>query len=528
MQFNFSDRASFEAFGSHPPRLDVATASEAANLNEAEQVDVLGSTAISADEPAPPSFHFDEEPAAKAEAPDMQVIEPSIARDLKTGFSFASFAGGLASFAWIGGAIGVPLSTYGIDAILAMDPAMQTGLLALAFGPAVLLWVGASAAGEAMKARAIAQHLAQFAQDPHYPIAVGEARAQRLSETVKTEIESLNDAVATALHRLQELESAAQRNTNLFETAVVSSRETSAQMAADFAREREDLLALNADMRNQTETLSHSIGRQVRLMREASKLVKVEIEASEDVLTSHLSAFQASAETLAHNTAAFRDSADAAEHATSSLNHTMGAMLEGLGEATRLTDAARQSAAQASMAATETATVLKDHTQTAVIEVKRAAHFIRQETLAMQGAANETLTRLQAAADAARAASEESEAAADRHAAKIENRLNALAQTIKAKPAAPAPAPVARGPAQRPIEAFAAQVKAEAAVRTVVQPRPAAPVSACAATGQNGRRLLVRRFRRHAEARSGSDFESQCDRNHHRRRRRFRPRARRC
>src|SRR5262245_22371124 len=125
MQFNLSDRASFEAFGSRPPRLDIASIDEAANLNEAEQVDVLHSASISADEPAP-SFNFADEQAPNARVHETPVIEPSISRELKTGFSWAAFAGGLASFAWIGGAIGVPLSTYGLNAILAMDPAMQT------------------------------------------------------------------------------------------------------------------------------------------------------------------------------------------------------------------------------------------------------------------------------------------------------------------------------------------------------------------------------------------------------------------
>lgn len=459
MQFNLSDRASFEAFGN--PR---ASVDEAANLNEAESVDALHGATISADEPEANNYNFAEPEPFGSTADEAPVIEPSIARDLKGGFSFASFAGGLASFAWIGGAIGVPLSAYGLNAILAMDPAMQAGLLALAFGPAVLLWVAASAAGEAMKARRIAAHLAHFAQDPHYPIAIGEARAQRLSHTVKTEIESLNDAVATALHRLSELEQAARRNAGLFESAVVSSREVSAQMAVDFNREREDLLSLNADMRGQTDTLSHSIGRQVRLMREASKLVKVEIDAAEDVLESHLASFKTSADVMAQRTADFRDNAEAAENATASLNNTMGAMLEGLGEATRLTDAARQSAAQASIVATETANALKDHTQSAVIEAKRAAQYIREETVAMQNAASDTLARLQAAADAARAASEESQAAADRHSAKIEQRLTALAQTARTpKPAlAPvaaqtraqeAPRPTYAAPVQQPVRA---------------------------------------------------------------------------
>ena len=80
-------------------------------------------------------------------------IEPQRADKVKTGFSWAGFAGGLAALVWIAGAIGGPLSYFGVDAVMAMDPAMQAGLIALAFGPALLFWVAASAAGEALKAR---------------------------------------------------------------------------------------------------------------------------------------------------------------------------------------------------------------------------------------------------------------------------------------------------------------------------------------------------------------------------------------
>ena len=57
---------------------------------------------------------------------------------------------------------------------------------------------------------------------------------------------------------------------------------------------------------------------------------------------------------------------------------------------------------------------------------------------AMREAAAETLMKLQDAANAARMASEESQAAADRHTAQIEKRLSALASTAGAKKAAPA------------------------------------------------------------------------------------------
>lgn len=384
-------------------------------------------------------------PAAEAPA----TIQPETPR-AGGGFSWAGFAGGLAAFVWIAGATGGPLSYYGVDAVLALDPAMQAGLIALAFGPALLFWVAASAAGEALKARRLAAEL--LSQKASFPFEAGESHAQRLSQTVKTEIEAINDAVANAMTRLAELESIAQRNARLFDDAVAATRENTEAMSQALRNEHDALMTLNGDLKGQTETLAHSIGRQVRLMREASKLVKTEMDAAEDALESHLAAFGASASVLGERTAALHEAAHSASSATASLNTTMTGMLDGLAEATRLTDAAKKSTEQAVLAANETASAVRETTRSAVFEAKRAAQLIRAEATAMQDAAAETLARLQEAANAAREASLESQAAADRHAASLEKHLGALAATAGAK-RAPAPAPraaEARAPERQP------------------------------------------------------------------------------
>ncbi len=382
---------------------------------------------------------MDSEPDLTAEDPvvsedEPTVVEPETQTKVKTGFSWAAFMGGLTAILWIAGAVGGPISYFGVDALMTMDPAMQAGLIALAVGPALLFWVTASAAGDAMKARRIAAHLTQrMSTEQRFPTEETEQQAKQLTETVKGEIESLNDAVSSALNRLAELESAAQRNAHLFGEAVAASRENVETMTHALKSERDAVVALNDDLKDQTETIAHSIGRQVRLMREASKMVKTEIVAAEDALESHLASFTASATVMGERTAHFHVVADKASAATSSLNGAMTEMLEGLAQATRLTETAKKATAEAVMAANETAGAVRETTRTAVFEAKRAAQLIRAESVAMQEAANDTLAKLQSAASAARAASVESEAAADRYTATIEKRLNALASTAGAK-----------------------------------------------------------------------------------------------
>ena len=386
------------------------------------------------------------EPEAANEAITLGEFEPTATQTMlaleqpqtttdtvKTGFSWAGFAGGLAAVTWIAGAIGGPISYFGVDGVTGMDPAMQAGLIALAFGPALLFWVAASAAGEALKARKLAVELTRMARESRLPIDATESEAQRLTNTVKHEIENLNDAVAAALGRLAELETAAQRNAALFSEAVEASRENTQVMSDALRGERDALVELNGDLKGQTETMAGSINRQVRLMREASKLVKTEVIEAEAALSSHLASFADSANDLGERTAEFQAAADAASAATASLNSTMSEMLDGLSEATRLTETAKKSTAEAVLAANETASAVRETTRTAVSEAKRAAQLIRAETAALQDAAVETLTKLQEAAEAARAASQESQAAADYHAASIEKRLSALASTATAK-----------------------------------------------------------------------------------------------
>jgi hypothetical protein len=413
-------------------------------------------------------------------------IEPEAPKKVRGGFSWAAFTGGLASFVWIAGAIGGPLSYFGVDGVMTMDPAMQAGLVALAFGPALLFWVASSAAGEALKARRIATQLVNQ-RFTSFPTHASDANVARITNNVKSEIEALNDAVAGAMNRLAELETVAQRNAALFDNAVAASRENTELMSHALRQEHDALVELNGDMKGQTETLAHSIGRQVRLMREASKLVKTEVSAAEDALESHMGAFHASASVLGERTAQIQHAADSASAATASLNGAMTGVLDGLAEATRLTETAKKSTEQAVLAANETAGAVRETTRSAVFEAKRAAQLIRAEAAAMSDAAADTLARLQDAANAARAASEESQAAADRHAASLEKRLTALAAAAGAKkpplPAQHQERVVVERPVERPVMVEADVTTLQAAATAAVArggARPQVRVAAAA------------------------------------------------
>ncbi len=364
-------------------------------------------------------------------------------REIKTGVSWAALGGGLAALGWLAAAIGAPVSYYGLEALMTLEPALQGGFLALAFGPAVLFWLAANAAGEAFRARRLASALTDLAREQTQG-----SGTELVAKRAKEDVVELERAVEHALTRLGDLEAATQRNAAAFNAAIAASRGNAEYMAGVIAREREALVGLNGELRGQTDTMANTIGRQVRLIREAASTTRRDLEAAEETLASQAARIDETSSLMAERTADLRTAAADAHCVNTALGATIGDMLEGLGETTRLSDTARQCAVEAREAAGETATAVRETTQRAVSEAKRAAEAIRAEAAAMREAAEDTLSRLAEAAQAAREASDQSQAAADRHATSIERRLASLAATAKApgKSAPRAPAPSAPEP----------------------------------------------------------------------------------
>lgn len=368
-------------------------------------------------------------------------------RRIRLGFSLPGLVGGVAAFLWVGAvALGV-LSFFGPVEAARWPIATQAAVAALALAPALLFWVAASAATEALRARRLALALTELAEAARGPFETREALAQRLGGAVKAELDALNESVGAALDRLFELETVAQRSAAMFTDVVSVSRESSCELTDALVRERDAAIAINADIRVQAEAAAHSVSRQVRLMREASGLVKLEMEGAGHALERHLVSFATSAAQMCEHASQCVGAADSASAASESLNSTMSDMLDGLSEATRLTDAARQSAHEALTAANDTASALQETTRGAVFEARRAAEFVRSETAKLHEVANDTLQQLRETAEAARKAAEASQAAAERHAASIGKRLNALAQTASPQRVASPPAPETPRPA---------------------------------------------------------------------------------
>lgn len=350
----------------------------------------------------------------------------------------AGFWGSAAALAWIGVALGAPAAVLGFDALQYQHPAVLVGIVAVAIAPAVLILFAAAAAREAHRVRRETLDLARLLS----PTDV-EGRARTVGESVRAEIGALQVVVETALDRFAELEAAAARNAIVFNEAVGNARDGAGILSQTLQNERVAFEDLTTELRTQSDTLGENVGRQIRLMREASRLVRQEYVAADETLQGHLASFAATASLMAERTEAIDGAATATHMAAQRLDGTIVSALEALTQATALTDTARQSAENATQAANATASAVRETTQRAVADARRVAHMIRSETQAMEDTASATLAKLKDAADEARRASEEAQAAADRHAASIQKRLSAMAgaaQVVHRQPVVAEPA----------------------------------------------------------------------------------------
>lgn len=361
----------------------------------------------------------DGETNAEAAPASESQSESAKPKPIRGGISLAGLAGGAASLVWASAmAAGIVDHYGGADALLALPLPVQGALIGWVAAPALLFWIASAAAANAVKARRIAARLAA-------PPSL-EAQTQRA--------DLLNESIAAAAARMAELESMLERNTEAFDSIVEASRESAEAGVQALQQEREALIALNSDFRQQTDAIAQSIGRQIRLLREASKLAQSEIASAERALEQQFASFDSVAAVVSERTEAIRAATEQAAAVAESLNGAMGGMLEGLAEATRLADAARESSQHAVVAANDTASALREATYGAVVEAKRAAQFIRAEAASLKRTPAETLSALH---ESANIASEESYAASEKHAAAAIKRARAFST-----PPAEAPTPL--------------------------------------------------------------------------------------
>ena len=184
----------------------------------------------------------------------------------------AGFWGTVSALAWVVVAVGAPVAFIGRDALQYQHPAVIVGIVAVALAPAILILLAAAGAREARRVRRDTAQLTLIATEALAPTSEVEERARSLGQTVRAEIGALQSVVESALDRFAELEAAAARNAQVFDEAVANARDGAGTLSQTLQGERIAFEDLTTELRTQSDTLGENVGRQIRLMREASRM----------------------------------------------------------------------------------------------------------------------------------------------------------------------------------------------------------------------------------------------------------------
>ncbi|MBY0564214.1 MAG: hypothetical protein K2P58_08505 [Hyphomonadaceae bacterium] len=277
--------------------------------------------------------------------------------------------------------------------------------------PSMMAVFSGLAARDSASARAEARRLADAADRLLNPERAAEDAARQLAMTVRGEIGTLDRALEATLARLQEVEGRVNHQARLVDDMAHQAKAGANHMIAGMEREREELLRISQDLTKHAQTIGNSISRHTQAISEAARQAEMEVRAADQALDNRLTSFGAAAALISDRTSHLTSAAQASADSALRLEQALTNALDVLAKATSLTDAARQSAEAASLAANSTAGAVRESTDIAIENAKRAADLIRNEALGIEREAASAMDRLRDAAESARTAAFEARTA---------------------------------------------------------------------------------------------------------------------
>ncbi|MEZ5956582.1 MAG: hypothetical protein R3C27_05140 [Hyphomonadaceae bacterium] len=297
-------------------------------------------------------------------------------------------------------------------AVVLIGPSQITSLTIPEYGavgavtvlPALMAVFSGLAARDSARARAEARRLADAADRLMNPERSAESAARALAETVRGEINQLDQALLQTLKRLQDVEGQISRQAKAVDEMTDQAKAGANQMIVGMEREREELMRISRDLTGQAQAIGDSISKHTSSISEAARVAEAEVRAADQALDHRLTSFGAAAALISDRTNGLSTAAQASADSALRLEQALSNALDVLAKATSLTDAARQSAEAATYAANSTAGAVRDTTHRAIDDAKRAAELIRGEAVNVEREAAIALERLRDAANAARVA----------------------------------------------------------------------------------------------------------------------------
>ena len=305
---------------------------------------------------------------------------------------------------WVLGALAGAVVLIGPAQISSLTIPEYGAVGAITVLPALMAVFSGLAARDSARARSEARRLADAADRLMNPERSAESAARALAESVRGEINQLDQALLQTLKRLQDVEGQISRQAKAVDDMADQAKAGANQMIVGMEREREELMRISRDLTGQAQAIGDSIGKHTSSISEAARVAEAEVRAADQALDHRLTSFGAAAALISDRTNGLSNAAQASADSALRLEHALSNALEVLAKATSLTDAARQSAEAATYAANSTAGAVRDTTHRAIDDAKRAAELIRGEAVNVEREAAIALERLRDAANAARVA----------------------------------------------------------------------------------------------------------------------------
>ncbi len=314
---------------------------------------------------------------------------------------------------WVVAVLAGAAALLGLDRVLTLSVAEALALAGAAVLPALMAVFAGMAARDGARIRVEAERLAEAAERLLNPQQSASEAARRVMLNVRGEIAALDSAVEHTLERLREVEGHIARQASAVSGVADQAKAGANQMISGMERERAELLKISQDLNKQAQTIGDSISRHTQAITEAAKRAETEVRAADQALDHRLTSFGAAAALIGDRTQGLSTAAQASADSALRLESALANALEILTKATSLTDAARQSAEAASLAANSTAGVVRESADRAIDDAKQAAEIIRGEAISIEREAALALERLREAAEAAREAAAEARSAAE-------------------------------------------------------------------------------------------------------------------
>jgi hypothetical protein len=325
---------------------------------------------------------------------------------------------------WVVGSLIGAMVLIGPSRIGSLTLPEAGAVAAVAVLPAMMAVFSGLAARDSARARAEARRLADAADRLLNPERSAEDAARRLAETVRGEINQLDQALLQTLERLRDVEGQIAKQAAAVDEMTGQAKAGANQMIVGMEREREELMRISRELTSQAQTIGGSISKHTQSITEAARVAEAEVRAADQALDHRLTSFGAAAALISDRTSGLSSAAQASADSALRLEHALSNALDILAKATNLTDAARQSAEAATLAANSTAGAVRETTHKAIDDAKRAADLIRGEAVNVEREAAAALERLREAAEAARIAARGARSAVevDEGAARVRKR----------------------------------------------------------------------------------------------------------